>query len=72
MSTYIEYELKKLAIQQSLHTFLLADGSKFGKESLMAYGTIGDLEEIITDTSCPAFARELCAKEGIRLTVVDE
>ena len=38
----------------------------------MAYGTIADLEEIITDTSCPAFARELCAKEGIRLTVVDE
>lgn len=72
VSTYIEYELKKLAMQQSLHTFLLADGSKFGKESLMAYGTIVDLEEIITDASCPDFARELCAREGVRLTVVDE
>lgn len=72
VSTYMEYELKKLAMQQSLHTFLLADGSKFGKESLMAYGSISDLEEIITDGSCPDFARELCAREGVRLTIADD
>lgn len=72
VSTYIEYEIKKLAISQSVQTFLLADGSKFGKESLMAYGEVSEINEIVTDSTCPAFARELCAQEGVNLTIVDE
>ncbi len=71
VSTYIEYELKKLAMQQSLHSFLLADSSKFGKESLMTYGTISDVEEVITDGDCPSFARDLCRQANIRLTVLE-
>lgn len=72
VSTYIEYELKKLAVQQSLHTYLLADASKFGQESLMAYGSLEDMEEVITDAPCPDPFQEICRKKNVRLTLVEQ
>lgn len=70
VSTYIEYELKKLALQQSLHAYLLADTVKFGQESLMTYGSLEDMEEVITDAPCPAPFLELCREKNVRLTFV--
>lgn len=70
VSTYTEYELKKLAVQQSIRPILLVDGSKFGKESLMTYGTIADMSEIITDSRCPEFSRELCRRKNVKLTII--
>lgn len=72
VSTYIEYELKKLAVQQSLHTYLLADADKFGGESLMSYGMLSDMEEVVTDALCPDYVRDYCAAHGVRLTIAEE
>ncbi len=69
VSTYIEYELKKLALRQSQQAFLLLDAGKFGGSSLMSYGTLEDMTEIITAAPCPEELRERCRRKNIRLTV---
>ena len=71
VSTYMEYELKKLAVEQSQQAFLLLDGSKFGGNSLLSYGALEDMEEIITDIYCPQEVREQCARKGVKLNVIE-
>ena len=71
VSTYIEYELKKLALRQSQQAFLLLDAGKFGGSSLMSYGTLEDMTEIITAPPCPEELRERCQRKNIRLTVTE-
>lgn len=69
VSTYIEYELKKLAAAQSRQTWLLLDSGKFGESSLMSYGALEDMTEVITGPGCPEECRELCAKKNVKLTL---
>lgn len=69
--TYIEYELKKLAVRQSQRAYLLADASKFGGGSLMSYGLLSDMEEVITDAQCPQEAWEYCREHGVRVTAAE-
>lgn len=71
VSTYIEYELKKLAIHQSLHSYLLVDSSKFGRESLMAYGSLSEMEAVITDPGCPPETRSYCQERNISLEIIE-
>lgn len=71
VSTYIEYELKKLAAARSRQVFLLLDSGKFGGSSLMSYGSLEDMTEIITAAPCPEEIRDLCQRKGTRLTIVD-
>lgn len=71
VSTYIEYELKKLAVRQSQRAYLLADASKFGGGSLMSYGLLSDMEEVITDAQCPQEAWEYCREHGVRVTAAE-
>lgn len=71
VSTYIEYELKKQAVRQSQRAYLLADGSKFGGSSLMSYGLLSDMEEVITDAQCPQEAGEYCREHGVKVTVAE-
>lgn len=71
VSNYNEYELKKLAVQQSQHAYLLVDSGKFGRTSLMSYGTLSTMSEIFTDRHCPEEVRTYCAENGIPLTICD-
>lgn len=71
VSTYIEYELKKLAAARSRQAFLLLDGGKFGGSSLMSYGSLEDMTCLITAAPCPEELRDLCQRKNIRLTIVD-
>ena len=71
VSSYIEYELKKLALHQSQHAYLLVDSSKFGGSGLMSYGSMADMDEIITDACCPGYARDFCSEKNIRLTIAE-
>ncbi len=71
VSTYIEYELKKLALRQSQQAFLLLDAGKFGGSSLMSYGALEDMTEIITAAPCPEELRERCQRKNVRLTIAD-
>lgn len=70
VSTYIEYELKKLAAARSRQTWLLVDGGKFGGSSLMSYGTLEDMTEVVTGPQCPEEIRDYCGRKGVRLTIV--
>lgn len=70
VSTYMEYELKKVALRQTRQAYLLADSSKFGSTGLMYYGTAADMHTIITDTGCPDSIREIAEKNGVRLISV--
>lgn len=71
VSSYMEYELKRAAVHQCQHAYLLADSSKFGGTGLMSYGALSDIEEIITDEHCPQQIRTLCAEQNIRLTIAE-
>ena len=71
VSSYIEYELKKLAVRQSREAYLLADSSKFGGSGLMSYGSLADMNEVITDEGCPAAICDFCKRNNIRLTVTE-
>lgn len=71
VSTYIEYELKKLAAARSRQVFLLLDGGKFGGSSLMSYGSLEDMTGLITAAPCPEELREQCRRKNVRLTIVD-
>lgn len=71
VSTYIEYELKKLALRQSQRAFLLLDAGKFGGSSLMSYGALEDMAEVITAGPCPEELRELCRRKDVRLTAAE-
>ena len=69
--TYIEYEIKKLAVHNSQEVYLLVDSSKFGDVGFVSYGDISDLTELITDTGCPDYIRKLCNDKGVKLTVAE-
>lgn len=71
VSTYIEYELKKLAAAQSRRKYLLLDSGKFGGSSLMSYGSLEDMTGLITAAPCPEELRERCRRKNVRLTIVD-
>lgn len=69
VSTYIEYELKKLAASQSRRKYLLLDSGKFGGGSLMSYGSLEDMTEIITGAPCPEEIQDLCGQKNVKLTI---
>ena len=69
--TYIEYEIKKLAVHNSQEVYLLVDSSKFGDVGFVSCGDISDLTELITDTGCPDYIRKLCNDKGVKLTVAE-
>ena len=72
VSTYIEYELKKLAVAQSRRAWLLLDGGKFSESSLMSYASLEDMTEIVTGSQCPEEIRDLCGRRGVKLTILEE
>ncbi|MDE7218438.1 MAG: DeoR/GlpR family DNA-binding transcription regulator [Oscillospiraceae bacterium] len=69
VSTYIEYELKKLAVSRSREKYLLLDSSKIGGGSLMSYGSLEDMTEIIAGAPCPEEIRSLCGQKNVKLTI---
>lgn len=71
VSTYIEYEMKKLALAQSRQAWLLLDSGKFAESSLMSYGTLEDMTEVITGPCCPEKCRDFCAQKNVKLTLTE-
>lgn len=71
VSTYIEYELKRLALRRSRQAYLLADAGKFGGGSLMSYGALADMAEVVTAAPCPEGLREQCRRAGVRLAIIE-
>ena len=72
VSSYLEYEIKRHALQQSDQCILLCDSSKFGASGLIGYGTLKDIDLLITDWDCPDELKTLCERCGTELEIVDE
>lgn len=70
VSSYTEFELKRTAVRQSRQCFLLVDSSKFGEASLMAYGQVGQMTAVITDSSASAEFQACCTQQAVELRLV--
>lgn len=70
VSTYMEHEIKRTALKQSRSCYLLADSGKFSGAGLMSYGSVMDMDVIITDQNCPEFIKNLCRRSNIQLLQV--
>lgn len=70
VSSYLDYEIKHRAVEQSEQRILLCDSAKFGAAGLLSYATLADISRLVTDEGCPAALREACEKSGTELYVV--
>ena len=71
VSSYLECEVKRKALQQSTERILLCDSSKYGSTGLISYASLADITRLITDSSCNDALRRLCAEKDTQLTVVN-
>ena len=63
--TVIEAELKKMCINISDESYLLADNSKFGVSSLVTYGYLDQLTAIITSKELPSHFNDYIVSKDI-------
>lgn len=71
VSSYLEYEIKQLAVRQSEQRILLCDSAKLGATGLLSYASLEDIDDLITDVSCPEALRALCEKSRTRLHLAE-
>ena len=71
VSSYLDHEIKHLAVQQSDHRILLCDSAKYGAAGLMSYASLKDMDRLITDTLCPPELRALCRSFGTLLAIAE-
>ena len=71
VSSYLDFEIKRLAVQQSEKRILLCDSAKFGATGLMSYAALGDIHQLITDAACPEALRALCRSSGTLLEIAE-
>ncbi len=70
----LDYDLREASvaraiIENSRNVILAADSTKFGRAAPVCIGHIGQVDTLVTDRSCPAELRKLCAKVGLDLLV---
>ncbi len=61
-----ERNIKSMVVEKAEEVYLLVDSSKFGKNALLTYCELSDLDAIVTDKNNPIYI-ELLSKEGIRI-----
>lgn len=71
VSTYLEFEIKRTALGRSQKKYLLADAGKFGSTGLMSYGSLEDMNAIITTRDCPPTVQSYCAEKQIPFIFAD-
>ena len=59
---------KELAIARARRIVLLADASKFGKDSFVRFASVGDIDALITDIAAPA--DQLAGLRKAKVTVI--
>jgi len=70
----LDYDLREASvaraiIQNSRNVILSADSTKFGRAAPVCIGQIEQVDTLVTDKSCPAELRALCAHKGVDLLV---
>ena len=71
VSSYLEYEIKQLAVRLSEQRILLCDSAKFGDMGLLSYASLDDIDDLITDSACPDALRSLCERSNTRLHITE-
>ncbi len=69
-SGQFEIPIKRAAIENSAHTYLIADSSKCGLVRTGHFADIEDFDVIITDSGIPTEEREQLAERGVELMIV--
>jgi len=69
-SSSLEYEIKREAMKNSEHKYLLMDSSKYGKSALLTFSHISDMELVITDAKADSGLLELCDKYNLTVNKV--
>lgn len=70
VSSYLMYELKRTALARSQSAFLLADSSKYGNFGLLSYGTISQMNMILTDSEISPEFVEYCSHQNVPLMLI--
>ncbi|MGN0505609.1 MAG: DeoR/GlpR family DNA-binding transcription regulator [Lachnospiraceae bacterium] len=70
-SSPMEFEIKRAAIENSSHVYLMVDSSKYGKTSLLTFASVGDMERIIADSGTDKGFVDLCAQNNVALELVE-
>lgn len=70
-SSSLEYEIKREAMRNSEHKYLLLDSSKFGKSALLTYAHISNMERVVVDGEMNPGLKELCDKHNVVLETVN-
>lgn len=66
-SDLLEYRIKKMIVEKASDVYLLADGSKFNKSTLLTYAPLEKVDTIITTPNIPAEYQIFCQEQGINL-----
>ncbi|NLW78977.1 MAG: DeoR/GlpR transcriptional regulator [Ruminococcaceae bacterium] len=66
-SSLLEHDIKRAAVARSKKNYLLMDGYKFGRPSLVTYTDISRMDGLITDEGPSADLTELCRRKSVAL-----
>lgn len=69
-SSSLEYEIKREAMKNSEHAYLLLDSGKFGKSALLTFAHISDMERVIVDEEMGQELQTLCERFNVAVTKV--
>lgn len=69
-SSSLEYEIKREAMKNSEHKYLLLDSSKYGKSALLTYAHLSDMEKVIVDEEMDPMLKETCERYNVALETV--
>lgn len=71
-ATFEEFGVKQTALKQSRIHYLLADHEKFGHAALMTYGSIAEMDYLITNEEPEAEYLEYFREHQVELILTDE
>lgn len=66
-SILLEHEIKRMAVEKSERTYLMADSGKFERASLITYAKLDQFTGIVTDSDISPAAAKLVREAGIDL-----
>lgn len=69
-SSSLEYEIKREAMKNSEHAYLLLDSGKFGKSALLTFAHLSDMERVIVDEEMGPELQALCERFNVAVTKV--
>lgn len=68
-SNMYEAEIKRLVISQAAETTMVTDHSKFGKQDLFSFASLGAINRIVTDQTLDQALSEALKEASVELTI---